>query len=159
MENEKCLTFSPGNPAYGLLALFVRGHFNEWVSGWASEWVTFLSDLDGAGWPDLLPVPVPLPRHVLHRELADKHGVLVLLDVHVLKGLHDQQLTLCRHSLTSVGPQRHHRASFFWKAKLAAASIAAVSVDADGFTVSAASSPKRTLFISLKVMGHTVYNV
>lgn len=67
---------------------------------WHSEIVTFLSDLDGAGGLDPLAVPVPLPRHVLHRELADENGVLVLLDVHVLQGLQDQQLALCTHGRT-----------------------------------------------------------
>lgn len=59
--------------------------------------LTFLADLDGAGGMYLLPVFVPFPQHILHRDLTDEHCILILLDVQVLQALQDQQLTLCRH--------------------------------------------------------------
>lgn len=57
---------------------------------------TFLPDLDGARGLYSLPIFVPLSRHVLHRELANKHRVLILLDVQVLWALQDHQVTLCK---------------------------------------------------------------
>lgn len=59
---------------------------------------TFLPDLDGAGGLYSLPIFVPFPGHILHRELTNKHGVLVFLDAQVLRGLEDQQLTLCKNN-------------------------------------------------------------
>ena len=58
--------------------------------------LTFLPDLDGAGGLYPLPVFVPLSGHVLHGDLTNKHGVLIFLDVQVLQGPQDLQLTLCR---------------------------------------------------------------
>ena len=53
-----------------------------------------MADLDGAGGLDPVSVPEPLPQDVLHRQLAHKHSVLVLLDVQVLQTLEHQNLSL-----------------------------------------------------------------
>lgn len=39
---------------------------------------------------------VPLPRHVLQRNLTHEDGILVLLDVKILQILHYLQLMLCK---------------------------------------------------------------
>lgn len=57
--------------------------------------LTFSSNLDSAGGPDLVSIFVPFPSHILQRHLTHEHCILVLLDVKVLQFLHHLQFVLC----------------------------------------------------------------
>ena len=57
--------------------------------------LTFSAHLCRACGPDLVAVLVPLPTDVLQRNSTHEDGVLVFLDVKILKILHYPQLVLC----------------------------------------------------------------
>jgi hypothetical protein len=58
--------------------------------------MTFLADLDGAGWCNSHSIFEPLSRHILQGDLNYKHSILVFLYVQVLQALQDQQLPFCQ---------------------------------------------------------------
>lgn len=57
--------------------------------------LTFSARLYGACGSNLVAVVVPLPTHILQRNLAHEDGILVFLNVQILQILHDLQLMFC----------------------------------------------------------------